>query len=160
MVGQDPVAPGLLDRRGERPGPGQLGLEDPGVVLGPLLDRVEVLRQQRAGPSQVDAGSVGQPPPGRLEVGTELGDHRQRPAGHVRDRAPSGQLRHVRQLGQLAEHDAQRFGVLPGVVGLRAERLAAGHGPDAGGQRHAGPASTDTRDVAVIVADPTTRVPS
>ena len=87
--------------------------------------------------------------PGRLQVGAELGDDRQRPAGHVGVRAAARQLRDVRQLGQLLEHDADGRVVVLGVV--------AGHRADAGGTRHA---SAAVREADEIVHEPTTRVPS
>ena len=70
--------------------------------------------------------------------------------------SPAGELGHERQVGQLAEGETDRFGVRPVVV--------AGHGPDAGRERHTRAASVtaraEVRAVALIVADPTTRVPS
>ena len=149
VVGEHLVAARLLDGRGERPRAGHLDLERSLEVLGLLLQRVEVLGEQRAGPPVVDAGSVGEPPAGRLEVEAEVGDHRDRPAGHARGRTAARQLREVGQVGQLAEHDADRLGVLLRVV--------AGPRPDAGGDAHA---VTSARAVETMVAEPTTRVPS
>ena len=39
-----------------------------------LLEHVEVVGEQRPGAAQVDAGCVGQPPAGRLQVEPEVGD--------------------------------------------------------------------------------------
>ena len=108
VVGEHPVAARPLDGRGQRPRPGDLDLEGAGVALAVLLDGVEVLGQQRPGPAVVDAGGVGQPPPGRLQVGAELGDQRQRATGHVGVRAAAGQLGQVGQVGQLVEHHPDR----------------------------------------------------
>ena len=47
VVGEHLVAARLLDGRGERPRPGDLGLERAGVALRLLLDLVEVLGEQR-----------------------------------------------------------------------------------------------------------------
>ena len=57
VVGEHPVAAGPLDRRGQRPRSGDLDLERTGVALGVLLDRVEVLGEQRLGSPVVDAGA-------------------------------------------------------------------------------------------------------
>jgi hypothetical protein len=46
VVGQHAVAARALDRRGEGPRSGDLGLERAGIALGVLLDDVEVLREQ------------------------------------------------------------------------------------------------------------------
>ena len=54
-VGEHPVAARSLDGRRQRPRPGDLDLERAGVALAVLLDRVEVLRQQRPGTAVVDA---------------------------------------------------------------------------------------------------------
>lgn len=153
VVGEDPVAAWSLDGRGEGPGAHQLGLERSLVALRLLLDLVEVLAQQAGGPALVAARAVGQPPAGGLEVEGEVGDERDRPAGHGRAGAAARQLGDVGKAAgrrQLAEHDPHRLGVGPRVV--------AGMGADAGGGRHRCPAPT--RPVALMVAEPTTRVPS
>ena len=95
-------------------------------------------------------GRVGQPPAGRLQVGAELGDHREGAAGHVRVRAAAGQLGQVRQVGQLAEHDPD------GLVEV-APRPSPGIDPTPVARDHA---AAPRARVAVIVQEPTTRVPS
>ena len=50
VVGEDLVAAGLLDGRGERPRSGDLHLERAGPALRLLLDRVEVLGDAATGP--------------------------------------------------------------------------------------------------------------
>ena len=69
-------------------GPATWTLNGARVALGLLLELVEVLGQQGPGPAVVDAGRVGEPPAGRLQVGAEVGDHGQRPAGHAPRAAP------------------------------------------------------------------------
>ena len=118
-------------------GPATCTLNGPGPALGLLLDGVEVLGEQRPGPAVVDPRGVGEPPAGRLEVGAEPGGQGQPAAGHRGRRTATGQLGQVREVRQLAEHHAHRLGVVERVVGLRAQRLPAGHRPDAGGDRHA-----------------------
>ena len=66
VVAEHLVAARLLDHGSQGPGAGNLHLEDAVIALGPLLQRVEVLGQQRASASVVDSRSVGQSPPGRL----------------------------------------------------------------------------------------------
>ncbi len=145
-VGQHLVAARLLDRRRERPRPGDLHLERALVALRQLLRDVEVLSQQRAGAALVDAGRVGEPPPGRLQVEAELAHQRHRPAGHPGDRPARRQLGQVREVGQLAEHDPHRL-----------HEVLPRHRAEAGGAcAHA----DAVRRVEAIVADPTTRVPS
>ncbi len=117
-----------------------------------LLEHVEVLGEHRPGPSLVDAGrTAGEPPPRGLEVRPELGHEREGAAGHVGGRAAAGELGQVRQVGQLTEHGLQRL--------AERGRVVAGEGADArGGQPHASWRSR--REARVIVAEPTTRVPS
>ena len=54
-VRQDLVAAGPLHRGGQRPRPGHLDLDRAGEPLRLLLEPVEVLGQQAAGPAVVDA---------------------------------------------------------------------------------------------------------
>jgi hypothetical protein len=145
VVGEDLVATGPLDRRRQGPGPGDLDLEVPLVVLELLLEMVEILREQAARTPVVDPASpAGQPPADGLEVGAELRDDRQRPASHGRHSPAGGQLGKVRKVGYLTHHQAQ---------GL--DDVGARQRPDAGRERHAA-----ARAVRVMVADPTTRLPS
>ena len=104
------------------------------------------------GATVVDAGGVGQPPAGRLEVEAELGDGGQGPTHHPGGHTPARQLGQVGKLRQLAEHDPHRLGVLLGV--------GPGPGADPGRDAHRLVAADDARAVETIVADPTTRVPS
>ena len=55
VVAEHLVAARLLDGGGQRPRAGDLRLERAGVALRLLLDRVEVLGEQRAGAAVVDA---------------------------------------------------------------------------------------------------------
>ena len=150
-VAQHLVAARLLDGRRQRPRTRDLHLERTVVPLGLLLQPVEVLGEQAARPALIDARRVGEPPARWLQVCAELADDGEGPADHGRGRAATGELGQVRKVRQLAEHGAYRFDVRRVV--------AAGHGPDAGrdGHRCSG---TPTRRVALIVAEPTTRVPS
>ena len=113
-------------------GPATWTLNGAGVALGLLLDRVEVLGQQRARPAVVDAGRVGQPPPGGLEVDARA---RRRPPARGRSWSAAtprpGSSGRCGQVGQLAEHEPDRLGV------VRAS--SPGHRPDAGRERHAEP---------------------
>ena len=67
-------------------------------------------------------GSVSRQPAG-CRSAPQVDQQRQRPAGQVGAGAAGGQLRQVRQVGQLAEHD-------PG----RLREVVAGHRADAGGR--------------------------
>ena len=144
VVGEDLVAAGPLDGCGQGPRPGDLDLERPGVRLGCLLQRVEVLREQAPGPTLVDPRSVGESPARRLQVGAQLCDHGQRASGHRGGGAAARHLRQVREVRQLAEHDPHGLVVRTLVV--------ARHRADAGSEGH--------QWVRAIVAEPTTRVPS
>ena len=93
---------------------------------------------------------VGDPPPGGLQVDAEPVEHGERPADHAGGRAAAGHLGEVRQVGQLTEHEPHRL--VEGVLVL------AGVRPDSAGERHR--VATRRADVAVIVQEPTTRVPS
>ena len=98
----------------------------------------------------VDAGRVGEPPAGRLQVEAELGDHGEGTAAEVGDDPAVGQLGQVRQVGQLPEDHPQRLA-----------EVLAGHRPDAGGEgAHACASGRDGDGCAEMVAEPTTRVPS
>ncbi len=149
VVGEHLVAARLLDRGGQGPRAGDLGLERALVVLRQLLDGVEVLGEQRPCAPVVDPAGVGQPPAGGLEVRAEAGHDREPATRHRGRDASAGHLRHVREVGQLAQDQAGRLGVV-GVGG-------AGHRAHAGGSRHAW---TSTGRVDSMVAEPTTRVPS
>ena len=111
VVGEHLVAARPLDGGRQRPGAGDLHLEVPGVALERLLEHVEVLAEQAAGPPLVAARRrAGQPPARGLEVGAELGDDGQRPARHRGGGAALGELGQVRQVGQLADDDAHGLG--------------------------------------------------
>jgi hypothetical protein len=127
-VAEDLVTARLLHGRGERPRPGHLDLEGAGIAVGQVFEGVQVLGEQAARTSVVDAGGVGEPPAGGLQVGTELGHHGERTPGHVRDGPAAGDLGQVRQVGQLVEDEPE------GVVVRRL--LLAGHRPDAGSDHH------------------------
>ena len=126
VVGEHPVAAGPLDGGRQRPRTGDLDLERPGVALGLLLDGVEVLGQQGPRPPVVEAGRVGQPPAGGLEVGAEVGDTASARPVMSRVRAAARELGHVRQVGQLVEHDPDR-------LGRSRSSVPPGMRPDAGG---------------------------
>jgi hypothetical protein len=147
VVAEHLVAARLLDGRGQGPRSDHLDLEAAGVAVGVLLEAVEVLREEAAGPAVVDPGGVREPPAGRLEVRTQRRHHREAAAGHPGGHPTARHLGQVRQVGQLLEHEAD--GLVEGRL------VVAGHRPDAGRKRH-----PETRSVAAIVADPTTRVPS
>ncbi len=149
MVGEHLVAARLLHGGGEGPRSDDLDLERAGVVLGLLLEDVEVLGEQRAGAAQVGPGSVGEPPPGGLHVRAESLRDSEPAAGHVPARSTTRQLGQERKVGHLAQHHPQRL--------VEAARVVAGHRADAGRKGHA---DTPVRAVALIVAEPTTRLPS
>ena len=153
VVGQHPVAARALHRGGQRPRPGHLQLEQAVVALRLLLDGVEVLAQQRDRPPVVDAGGVGDAPPGRLQVDPHALEQRQRAPHHPGRGSPPGHLGHVGQPGHVGQHHLD--GVVEGALVL------AGVRPDAGRARHADVTGTSTpaRAVAAMVHDPTTRVP-
>ena len=125
----------------------------PGEALERLLQHVEVQAELAAGPPLDQARAATRQPPARgLEVGAELGDDGQRPARHRRGGAAFGELGQVRQVGELAHHDTH---------GLA--RIGPGKGADTRREGHAGVSTSSTDDdrpVAVMVAEPTTRVPS
>ena len=154
VVGQHAVAAGALHRGGQRPRPGHLQLEEAVVALRLLLDRVEVLAQQRDGASVVDAGGVGDAPPGRLQVDAHALEQRERAPDHPGRCAPAGHLGHVDEPGHVRQDDLD--GVVEGALVL------AGVRPHAARARHALVTGTSTpvRAVAAMVHDPTTRVPS
>ena len=95
--------------------------------------------------------SVSRQPAGCRSAPSSLTIARRAP-GHGRGRAAAGELGQVGQVGQLAEHDPDRFGV----------RAASSPGmdPTPVATVTAVPCAAPTRSVALIVADPTTRVPS
>ena len=99
VVRQDLVPARPFDRRSEGPRARDLDLERAGQSLSLLLDLVEVLGELTAGTAVVDARRVGQPPPGRLEVGSDAVHDRHRPAGHRGTGATSGQLGQVGRPG-------------------------------------------------------------
>ncbi len=145
VVGQGQVAARPLDRRRQRPGPDDLGLERTLVSLRLLLDLVEVLREQAAGAALIHALRAGQPPSRGLEVEREVGGERDRAAGHGRARIPTRQLGDVRQPDgrrQLPQHEPHRLGVRVCVV--------AGMGADAGGGGHRGSAEPVGRVVNFV----------
>ena len=144
VVGEDLVTTGSFDGGGQGPGAGDLDLQRAFVLLGLLLERVEILAEQRGGPALVDSPTTaGEPPAGWLHISAEL-DQAQGPPDHVRVRATAGELGQVWQR-QVAEYDAQ------GLVEVA--RVVTRHRADTAGQRHA-------RPVDAIVHEPTTRVPS
>jgi hypothetical protein len=113
VVGQQAVTAWSFDRRREGPRSGDLDLQlvacTEAGCLGVLLERVEVLAEQRPGPSVVDAWRVGEPPTGGLQVEPEVGDDRQGTSGHPCRGSPRGQLGQVWELRQLAEDEAHRL---------------------------------------------------
>ena len=129
-VRQHLVAARPLDGRRQRPRSGDLDLERAVVPLRLLLQSVEVLGEQAAGPAVVDARCVGEPPSRRLQVGAQLGHHGERAAGHGRGSAATGQLGEVRQVGKLAEDEPDRLV----EVALVVARVRA----DTAGDRHRG----------------------
>jgi hypothetical protein len=149
VVGQDLLAPLELDGRRQRPRSGHLLLDGALPVLGDLLEDVEVLREQGAGPTVVDPRGVEQTPPGGLEVGAQAVEHGERPADHLGGDATRRELGHEDEVVERAEHHRGALGV-----------VLAGQGADAGRPHLPSPTPTSTRDVAVMVAEPTTRVPT
>ena len=146
-----------LDGRRERPRPGHLDLERPVVALRLLLQPVEVLREQAAGPAVVDAGrapETGQPPAGGLEVRPELGHHGQPAAGHGRRGAAARHLGQVGQIRDLAQHQPQRL--------VEVTLVVARMGADATGERHRGslPAPSSVARRSSGIACSTTPIPS
>ena len=151
VVGEHPVAAGPLDGGGQRPRAGDLDLERAGVALGVLLDGVEVLGQQRPRPAVVDAGRVGQPPAGRLQVGAELGDHA-RARGRSCRRARRGRAARAGAAGRAARRarpGRRRSKSVASSPGIDPTPVARGHAVDA-----------RCATVEAIVQEPTTRVPS
>jgi hypothetical protein len=142
VVGEHPVATWALHRRRERPGTGDLHLERSFVALRVLLQEVEILAEHRDSAAVVDAGCVGQPPPGRLQVSTQPLQQGHGASDHARPCAARGQLRQVDEVGKLAGDEPQRL-----------RHVAARQRPDPGRSRA-------HRRVAAIVALPSTRVPS
>ena len=152
VVAEHEVAARLLHGGRERPGAGDLQLHDTGVPLAELLERVEVLAEQAAGAAVVEAGAAraaGEPPPGGLQVDVEPRDDGQGAPGHGGGGAAARLLGHGREVGQLVEHDLDRLAV------ARTRRLVAGHRPDRGRQH-----AHDSPPVSLMVAEPTTRLPS
>ena len=118
-------------------GPATWTLNDAAEVLRLLLERVEVLGEQRPGAAVVDAGAVGEPPAGRLEVEAEVGDHGERPADHRRRRR-RGRAARAGRAGRAASPSTTRTAsayVLGVVAGPRpdAGRDASRGHADAGG---------------------------
>jgi len=75
----------LLDRRGERPRPGELDLDQPRIPVEDLLHRVQVGGEQRPGPAHVTPWALGDPPaprPGELDG--QVDEQRGRPPGDIR----------------------------------------------------------------------------
>ncbi len=145
MIGEHLVAARTFDHRGERQRSGDLDLERPDVTCSQLFGGVEVLRQQRARPAQVRAFARAESPAVGLQVGFDALEHRQTATDHPGVHASRRELGDVRQRADLTEHDAERLG-----------EVGAGHRADAGGATHA----VTRRSVRLIVAEPTTRVPS
>ena len=123
-------------------------------------------REQRSGPALVSARSIHQPPAGRLQVHRQVDEQPGGSTDQVGAGPASGQLREVRQVGQLAEHEraaprgcryreASRFrsrsrrpGPLPPLRRIRTRLVHEREG-----------VRTAAR-VVRIVADPMTRSPS
>ncbi len=137
-------------------GPVTCSLSGAGEPLESLLDGVEVLAQQRDRATVVDAGGVGDAPARGLQVDPEPVEQGQRAADHAGGGTAPGHLGHVGEtggVGQVGQHHLD--GVVVGalvVAGVRADAAGARHGDVTA-------AWTPTRAVAVIVQEPTTRVP-
>src|SRR6185312_8292801 len=116
------VAVVQLDRGGKRPRARDLEFQRAGVVLGEVLEGVEVAGEEVERPAQVPARPVDQPPTGRLQVDRHVDEERRAAADHVRAGPAGWQLGHVWQVGQLAEDGLRRLG-----------RVGAGHRSHAGG---------------------------
>ena len=152
VVGEHLVAARPLDRRGERPGAGDLDLEVPGVALERLLEHVEVLGEQAAGPPLV-AG-----PARRRSAASPRAGGRRRARPTTRQRPARHRARWRRARGARA-----------GAAGRAARRRRCARprpGRSRAGSRRRSRGSRGTasrprvRAVAVMVAEPTTRVPS
>ncbi len=157
VVGEHPVATRALHRRGQRQWSGHLQLERSLEALGVLLQRVEVLGEQRAGPALVGAGCVGEPPPRGLQIGREAAEQPDRPADHAGSWAARRQLGQVRQVGQLVHDQPYRL-----VHVVTRHRTDAGRVRLAGGHPSPGRAllAVTSRAGEPTVALPTTRVPA
>ena len=106
-------------------GPHTWILKGPSYPWADLLKRVEVAQKVVAGALEVAPRPVGEPPAGRLHLHRQLHQQRRRPPDHVGADPARGQLRQVRQRGQLAEDDLDRLRVGP----LPRMRPDAGRGP-------------------------------
>jgi hypothetical protein len=104
------VAAAALEARGQGPGPGRLHLERAGVVAGDIGERIEVAGEELPGPALVDPRARDQPPARRGEVHREVDQQGRAAADQVRAGPSAGQLGQVREVRQLAEHEAQRLG--------------------------------------------------
>jgi hypothetical protein len=106
------MAGAQLHLRGQCPWPGRLYLDQFGPGSGGvhgLLQRVQVAAQQIERPAVVTAGSGSDPVPGRHQLHGEIDEQRRGAANHVGSGASRRQLRRMRQLGQLADHNTGRF---------------------------------------------------
>jgi hypothetical protein len=121
-------------------GPAHCTLKAGGPV-GRLVQRVQVVGQQVAGPGAVAGVPGRQPPAGRLQVHRQPGQQGGAAAGQVGVLTTGRQLGQERQVGQLTED---------GADGLT--RVGARHAPDAGGAAPGPghPAARGRRDGAVI----------
>ena len=99
MVGQQPVARGSLNRRGQRPGTGHGHLERALEALKQLLRVVEVGAPLGTGASVVGVGVLGESPAGGLEVERKVADQPERPADHRGAHASLGEFWKRQDLG-------------------------------------------------------------
>ena len=152
LGGPPPPPPALaareLDRRAERPRPGDLDLERAGPAVVGLGELVEVLAQEGAGPPFVMAGTAREAPPVGLGLDVQSLEQARRAPDHVGPDPTTGQLGQVR--------DAVAEQVADGDDGLARSR--AGPRPDTGRPGHA--LVLAARPARAMVPEPTTRVPS
>lgn len=112
----------LLYRRGQRPGAGELDLQQTGVSVEDLFHRVQVGGEHRPGAVHVPARPLRDPPAARPgEFHRKVDEQRGGPTGDVRPRAASRKFRQVRQVRQLTGDDPCRL-----------QRVLPRHRPDPG----------------------------
>ena len=96
VVGDGALAARELDRRTERPRPGDLDLERAGPAVVGLGELVEVLAQEGAGPPFVMAGTAREAPPVGLGLDVQSLEQARRAPDHVGPDPTTGQLGQVR----------------------------------------------------------------
>src|SRR5690606_20826140 len=107
--GQNQIAARPLDRRSKRQRTSDLYLQRPYVPVAGELQRIQVRPQQAGSLPLVGAGPVDQPPPGRLKVDMQVDEQRRGSPDEVGAGPASRQLRQMREIRQLTDHDACRL---------------------------------------------------